>query len=168
MHNCAKTVLIIFTTLAFSPYGFAKYGDYKTIDESDNINDTTIHYYIKNLTSEELTLSRPSQKQTDRGNAISDFTVPINAVLNFPTHYPEPFRSITRDNPRILTETFAYASGKKECQFTATIKVTDLLKPAHWSGNGKSIGVEPADCTTDIFEVISTLPYSYSIQFSLE
>jgi hypothetical protein len=168
MHPFIKCAPIIIATLVTAPKGFADYKNHKTIDESNDPNTTTIHFYLKNLTADNMVLSRPSEKFTASGRPLADFAVLPGKTRDIPADYPRALSTLQGRQPAVLSETFAYASGNKECQFTATIKVTDLLKPAHWSGTGKSIGAEPADCTTDILERVSTLPYSFSIQFSLE
>jgi hypothetical protein len=118
-------------------------------------------------------LSRPSKQQIDSGNPLSTFTIEPAETLGFTGYHDRVFSSMSRGETVVLNETFAYAAGKKECQFTATIKVTKTAEQSpqitpHWSGNGKSTGREAADCTTDILAVNKSPPYSLHIQFSLE
>jgi hypothetical protein len=169
----AKTRPILLLTIIASTHCFAKSPEYKTINQAEDLDTTTVHFYIKNLTPDILTLSKPSQKQIESGS-LSWFNTPPKKRTEFATDYANKFSAIPRSSPAVLTETFAFASGKKECQFTASIQVaivgddTQAERVPHWSGTARSIGTEEADCSTEILEIMNDFPYSYSIEFSME
>lgn len=168
MCNLLKSIAALIAESIISTHSFATSEDYKTIDQVDDPNTTTIHFYIKNLTSENLLLSEPSKKQIASGYPISDFTVMPKSTISLPSDHPKAFSYIPKDQPVKISEEFAYRSGEKECRFTTNITVTDHFERPRWAGKGTSTGSVPADCTTDILEVRKSFPFSYSIQFSLE
>ncbi|POA19745.1 hypothetical protein C1886_11215 [Pseudomonas sp. FW300-N1A1] len=161
-------------TLAISTSSLASNDKYKTIELSDDPNTTTIHYHLKNLTINKMSISTPSKKQSNAPFPLSHFDVPAKGKYEYAADFPKYFSSIAFNEATVLSETFSYASGNKECQFTASIEVRlekqgeSVERVPHWSGNGKSTGVEPADCSTEILEVMDSFPYSFSIEFSIE
>lgn len=175
MSSLIKTIITGLTlTLTISTSSLASNDKYKTILQSDDLDSTTIHYYFKNLTNNKMSISTPSKKQSNAPFPISDFDVPAQKKHEYAADFPKYFSSIAFDKATVLSETFSYASGNKECQFTASIEVRlekqgeRVERVPHWSGNGRSTGVEPADCSTEILEVMDSFPNSFSIEFSIE
>jgi hypothetical protein len=152
--------------------GIAIADDYKTIDQSPDIDTTSIHVYMNNKTNDTMRLSKPSEKQANGTVPISKFEVLPREKLNYVMDFPREFSSISFAKPAQIVQPFAYASGLKECRFEANIQVAlkkegdAVRKTPHWSGMVESVGKVPADCSADILE--DKHPYSYSIEFSME
>lgn len=160
--------------LVISHYCFADNDKVQITSLSEDLDTSTIHYHFKNLTPVKMTVATPSKKMSSAPFPLSGFDVPARGRNEFAADFPKYFSSIGFAQPTVLSETFSYASGNKKCQFTASIAVKLVNRDGstervpHWSGNGKSIGTEAADCSTEILEVLESYPYSMSIEFSLE
>lgn len=161
-------------TLVICTSSLASNNTYKTIELSDDPDTTTIHYYLKNLTLNKMSISTPSKKQSNAPFPLSHFDVPAKGKYDYAADFPNYFSSVAFTEATVLSETFSYASGNKECQFTASLEVRlekqgeSVTRVPHWSGNGKSTGAEAADCSTEILEVMDSFPNSFSIEFSIE
>ncbi|WP_419711666.1 hypothetical protein [Pseudomonas sp. NFX224] len=147
---------------------------HKPLIKSEDPDTTTIHYYLQNLTNSTMKLSKPTKKQINASFPINEFDVPAKGRNDYAADFPKFFSAIAFGKATELTETFAYASGNKECLYTASIEVRlekqgdDVERVPHWSGKGKSTGAEAADCSTEILEVQKGYPNSMSIEFTME
>lgn len=167
--QCASGLTL---SLAITSYSAAN--NDRVISLSEDPDTTTIHSYIKNLTPQKMSVATPSKKMSNAPYPITDFDVPAKGTTEFAADFLRYFSSIELAKPTVLSETFSYVSGNKQCQFTATIEVRlkdkegDVERVPHWSGYGKSTGNEAADCSTEILQVKTSYPYSMAIEFSLE
>lgn len=161
-------------TLSLAITSYSAANNDPALSLSEDPDTTTIHSYIKNLTPQKMSVGTPSKKMSNAPYPLTDFDVPVKGTTELAADFPKYFSSIGLAKPTVLTETFSYVSGNKQCQFTATIEVSlkdkegDIERVPHWSGYGKSTGSEAADCSTEILQVKQSYPYSMAIEFSLE